>query len=123
MLKTILVVEDNPDMRTGLQVSLEIEGYNVLTARDGEEALTLLAASVPDLILADLKMPHMDGLQLLDEIRKNEAWHNIPTIVLTAVADPTIQSDATWRGAHTCITKPFELETLMDAIKKALIGF
>jgi len=120
MNKTILVVEDDPDMRAGLQLSLEIEGYNVLTANDGAEALNLLASSVPHLILADLRMPQMNGLRLLDEIRGNEMWHDIPVIVLTAVADPKIQSDVTWRGAHACVTKPFELKTLLDTIEGAL---
>ena len=122
MTKTILVVEDNPDMRTGLQVSLEIEDYSVVTANDGEEALALLATFVPDLILADLKMPHMDGLQLLDEIRKNEAWVDIPVIIVTAVMDPTIQSDIKDRGVHAYITKPFKLVALLDAVAEAVSG-
>lgn len=120
MNETILIVEDNPDMRSGLRVSLEIEGYNVLTANNGEEALALLATSMPDLVLADLKMPYMNGLQLLDEIQKNETWRDIPVVIVTAVAEPAVQSDAAWRGAHAYVTKPFEIQALLDAVAQAL---
>lgn len=122
MNETILIVEDDLDMQSGLQVALELEGYNVLTANNGEEAVALLATSVPDLILADLKMPHMDGLRLLEEIQKNKAWRNIPVVVVTAVAEPEVQSRVAWRGAYAYLTKPFELDELLDVIAQILGG-
>ena len=120
MNKTILVVEDNLDMRSGLQLALELEGYHVVTAADGAQALQLLATSVPDLILIDLKMPHIDGLTLLSETQKNEAWRAIPTVVVTAVTESAIESDARERGAHEYITKPFELDDLLETVARFL---
>ncbi len=122
MSELILVVEDNPDMQSGLKATLELEGYSVLTANNGQEALALLTTCLPNLILADLKMPHMDGVRLLEEIQKNETWRHIPVVVVSAVTEPGMQSVVTWRGAQAYITKPFELDDLLDAIAQALSG-
>ena len=69
MGRTILLVDDNAEMLAGLQLALELEGYDVLAAADGLQALALLSTSAPDLCLFDLKMPHMDGLTLLQRGR------------------------------------------------------
>jgi len=120
MPKTILVVEDDPSMREGLKVTLELEGYDVATAADGQEAIQLLEASTPDLIIADVKMRHMDGLTLLGEVRQSERWRHIPTIIVTAAVEPAIESDARWRGAQAYLTKPFELEVLLSTVSQVL---
>lgn len=116
----ILVVEDNPDMRSGLQLALELEGYNVLAATDGAQALELLATSVPDLFLIDLKMPRMDGLALLAETRKNKAWRDVPVIVVTAVAESAIESDVKAQGVRAYFTKPFDLEALLETVARVV---
>jgi DNA-binding response OmpR family regulator len=120
MNATILVVEDDRSMRDGLRVTLELEGYNVLTATDGQKAIRCLETSAPDLIVADVKMPHMDGLTFLTKVRENEAWQDIPIIMVTAAADAETKTTAKWRGAQAYMTKPFDLEDLLATVIRVL---
>lgn len=120
MNTTILVVEDDHSMRDGLRVTLELEGYDVVTASDGQVAVEYLETSTPDLIVADVKMPHMDGLTFLSTVRENEAWRRIPIIMVTAAADAETRSSARWRGAQAYMTKPFDLEDLLATVSRIL---
>ena len=120
MPKTILIVEDNPDMRSGLQLALELENYDVHTVSDGAQALEFLGRSMPELILLDLKMPHVDGLALLAEIKENESWRDIPVIVLTAAVDSATKAKAKEQNIQAYLTKPFDLENLLNTIAQAL---
>ena len=80
----VLVVEDDPVMREMLRRRLEKEGWKVIEAENGRVALERMAERQPELILLDLMMPEMDGFQFLDEVRRQEDWHPIPVIVITA---------------------------------------
>ncbi len=116
----ILVVDDEQRQRSILKTILSEEGYRVYEASTGEEALKILKERAPDLVLTDLKMPEMDGLQLLKKIR--EAGGNQPPEVLIMTAYGTIASavEAIKNGAFDYLTKPLDRETLLIKIRQAL---
>jgi CheY-like chemotaxis protein len=87
-MPTILVVEDELDVATMIGTVLEDEGYEVILARHGREALDILAARRPDLVLSDLMMPVMDGYALLAAMQANFEWQSIPLVLVSAGAPP-----------------------------------
>ena len=110
----ILLVEDNADMQKLLCEMLEWGGHSVMTGRTGQEALLVLqdAQSLPELIISDLNMPRLDGLGLLDAIRKNKDWKDIPFVIMSAnVHDERLNSDVI-RDLSAVIPKPFNLDDL-----------
>jgi len=123
MDKTILVVEDDRSMRNGLRMTLELEGYKVMTATNGKQALEFIGLYKPDLIVADIKMPQMDGLTFMTKVRENKVWCDIPFVIVTAVVESDIEFDAKWRGAQAYMTKPFELEELLGTVNKILANY
>lgn len=114
----VLVVDDNREMAEGLRFALEIEGLRVALASDGELAVKLLEHECPDLILADVKMPRMDGYALLRVVKENAEWCNIPFVFVTAAADWRKAVMAKSMGAEEYIVKPFELEDLMEVVRR-----
>ena len=114
----VLVVDDNREMAEGLQFGLEIEGFRVALASDGELAVEFLEREQPDLILADIKMPRMDGYALLHVVKQNARWRNIPFVFVTATADWREAVIAKSIGADEYIVKPFELENLIKVVKR-----
>ncbi len=120
MKEMILVVEDNPDMTSALKLALEMEGYQVLTAADGLEALRILERVTPDLILADIMMPRMDGYELYQATHQDERWLSIPFIFLTAKTDKEDIRLGKEMGADDYLVKPVEKEDLIAAIRGKL---
>src|SRR3954469_24912066 len=114
----ILVVDDEASARSGLTKLLEQEGYEVETAADGLLALELLAEKAPNLIVTDLKMPNMDGMQLVAKVR--EQYPDIPTIVTTAFSDVSAAVQAMRAGAEDYLTKPVDFDALLLAVERAL---
>ena len=84
--KSILVVDDEPDVRNFLAACIEDAGFNVVTAVDGIDALEKIEARTPDLVTLDLVMPRLSGIELMRKLRRNDKWANIPVIVITAHA-------------------------------------
>jgi len=84
---TILVVDDDPDIRIMLSTVLEAEGYGVLTAKDGVECLDLIKESRPDLLILDLLMPRKDGFAVVRELRSSAEYSHLPILILTAVPE------------------------------------
>lgn len=116
--KTILAVDDEPNMRRLLEISLRQAGYKPLVAADGKDALNILKNQTVDLVVSDLHMPSMNGLELLRTIRQeNEA---LPFIMVTAQGEIKTAVDAMKLGASDYILRPFDLETLEIAIAKTL---
>lgn len=116
--KRILAVDDEPNMRRLLEISLRQAGYQALSAANGREALEILKTEQVDLVLSDLHMPGMSGLELLKNIRSdNEA---IPFIMVTAQGEISTAVEAMKLGAADYILRPFDLEVLEVAIAKAL---
>ena len=114
----ILVVEDDEDMRENLRRILVGAGYEVHLARNGVEAIKVLESLQCHLVLTDLVMPGMGGLDLLDEIRGHE--QNLPVIFLTAFGDRTTMIKATEKGAVDFLTKPIRAASLLGLIKRIL---
>ena len=115
---TILAVDDEPNMRRLLEISLRQAGYRVLSAGNGREALELIQQQQIDLVVSDLHMSGMNGLQLLGTLRK--LHEHLPFIMVTAQGEIKTAVEAMKLGASDYILRPFELETLEVAIEKAL---
>jgi two-component system response regulator HydG len=114
----ILVVDDELSARSGLAKLLDQEGYEVETAPDGVQALALVADKAPNLIVTDLKMPNMDGMELLAKVR--EQYPDIPTIVTTAFGEVSFAVLAMRAGAEDYLTKPVDFDALLLAVERAL---
>jgi DNA-binding response OmpR family regulator len=116
----IVVAEDDEDSRIILVKTLEKNGYEVLAAPDGTSALELLRTSVPDLLISDINMPGMNGLELLKTVRTDENLKSIRVILLTGrSSDEEVMSGIT-EGADYYITKPYIPRSVLDAIKMVL---
>ena len=116
----ILFVEDDDDIRDYNKVLLQSSGYNVMTARNGNEATTLLQDELPDLIITDLMMPEKDGITLIKEIRNNEATDHIPIIVLSARSSAQAKIEGISGGAQVYLDKPFIPAELIALVKNQL---
>lgn len=119
-LAHILVVEDSPVVRMLVEQHLESAGHTVMTASDGNEALQLIAAILPDLILSDLDMPNLDGFGLLSAIRSQEHLAKVPVIFLTSFDDMETFRRSAVLGANEFVNKPFNRTVLLNAISSAL---
>jgi two-component system, OmpR family, KDP operon response regulator KdpE len=114
---TIVVVDDEPHVLEALQVLLEGQGYRVRTARTGPIALDAIAAETPDLVLLDLAMPEMDGVEVSRRLR---SWSRVPILVLSAWTDELQKVGALDAGADDYITKPFSAHELLARIRAIL---
>ena len=119
---TVMVVDDNPDMVTIVKTILEIKGYGVQSAYNGLEVFNLLQKQKSDLILLDIMMPQMNGLEVLTRLKENPDTASIPVILLSAKAlDEDIRVGYKL-GADEYITKPFTRTQLMTSINRLLRG-
>lgn len=116
----ILVVEDHKSMSQAINGILESEGYRVTTATDGIEALEAMEKAVPDLILADIMMPRMDGYTLYERVRARTEWIPIPFVFLTAKSEREDKLKGKDLGAEDYITKPFDAEELIVSVRSRL---
>ena len=118
-LSTVLIVEDNNDMRKYIRTLLA-DRYYVLEATDGQSGLKLAKESVPDLIVSDVMMPIMDGLQLCKKLKEDVITSHIPVILLTARSTEAHQMEGYDSGADAYLTKPFSAELLISRIANLL---
>ncbi|CRM49328.1 EAL domain-containing response regulator [Pseudomonas sp. 58 R 3] len=105
---TLLIVDDEPQVRKLLETLLQHEGYQTLSASSGEEALQLVAQQPPDLILLDIMMPGMDGYEVASQLKGNAATANIPIIMLTALSESEARISGLETGAEEFLSKPVE---------------
>jgi len=120
-MRTILFVEDEPTLQKLVGGFLEKEGYQVISALDGEAGLKLVKKMKPDLILLDLILPRKDGFTVLEEIKKSEATKNIPVIILTNLEGSGDVEKALSLGATTYLVKAnYELEEVVKKIKEVV---
>ena len=119
--KTILVVEDNIYVRDALVQSLQIEGFTLLQAADGRAALNIMHRLTPDIILSDIEMPQIDGIQLYKLIRGNPAWVTIPFIFLTSHDSPELIQKGRELGVEDYLIKPVHAEELVKVINSRLL--
>lgn len=120
MAKRLLVVDDEAKLLRAVAVTLRAEGYEVTTARSGAEALVSINASVPDLIVSDIRMPGMDGYQLARALRASPRTSLIPIIFLTAKGERKDRLAGIRTGVDAYITKPFDPEELLAVISNIL---
>ncbi len=120
MTERILVADDDPDILQVVRVNLELEGYDVETALDGQEAVDKAIAAPPDLILLDIMMPRMDGLTALHRIRGHSVTGNTSIILLTARGLPEDRVRGLELGADDYITKPFDVSELVARVKAVM---
>jgi len=113
----ILVVDDEPQITRVLRASLASSGYDVLLARDGVEAFDLFRESTPDLVITDLFMPRMDGIELTRSIRQ---MSEVPIIVLSVREQETMKIAALDEGADDYVTKPFSTQELLARVRAQL---
>lgn len=117
-MATILIAEDEADLAMGLKDNLQFEGYNVVVASDGEAALLAVQEHSPDLVLLDVMMPKLDGLEVCRRIR--ESGYMIPILMLTAKTEEIDIVRGLEVGADDYVTKPFSVRELLARIKAAL---
>lgn len=122
MTRNILVVDDDPAIQKVLKQALQMEGYEVTTADDGEEALTALEARVPDVVVLDVMMPKVDGFEVLQRIREGDQTSNLPVILLTAKSATEDVWEGWRRGVDYYMTKPFDVEELLTFIEYVFKG-
>src|SRR5690242_4281958 len=114
---SILIVDDNPDNLKLTQLLLELEGYEVLTAQDAEQALSILAGWRPELILMDIQLPGMDGLELTRRLRKTPGLSDVKIVALTAYAMKGDEENARAAGCDGYIAKPIDTRTFPTVVQ------
>ncbi len=120
MNEKILVVDDEPDLLELVRDTLEMAGYTVITASDGEEGLKSITEDSPDLVILDIKMPKIDGMQVLERVRKNPRLNELPIIMLTSLKGEGIIREAREVGANDYIVKPFNQIDLLNRVKRVI---
>ena len=120
-MKKILATEDSPTILAMMKEFLASEGYDVITAVDGQEALDKAKKEKPDLIILDLMLPKIDGYKVCGLLKKDSRYSKIPIIMFTARAQDSDKELGKEMGADAYITKPFEPAVLLGKIKE-LIG-
>jgi len=113
---TILLVEDSDDTRYFMRLELENFGYRVIEAADGEHAIDLAEQELPDIILMDLSLPNLDGLEAAKRIRKQKVLEKIPIIAVTAHQEQTFRQGAAESGFDAYVTKPVDMDFLSELI-------
>lgn len=120
-MKKILFIEDEPTLQKAINKFLENEGYETISAIDGELGVKMAKKTLPSLILLDLILPKMNGFEVLKELKKDESTQNIPVIVLTNLEGSTDVEKAISLGAKDYLIKAnYELSEIAEKIKKAL---
>lgn len=114
----LLLVDDNEELLFSLARAFRKAGYDVQSAPDAEQALTLLDGREPDLVLTDLRLPGLSGLDLLRHVR--ERYPQVPVLIVTAYGDEDTQQAARTHGAFALLTKPVFREELLRAVRSAL---
>ena len=120
MSKTVLIADDEPNIVISLEYLLQRDGYHVLVARDGQEALDTVQLMTPDLVLLDVMLPRLSGFQVCQKIRENPAWSHIRIVMLTAKGRDVEMSKGMALGADLYVTKPFSTKDLLAQIRVQL---
>jgi two-component system, chemotaxis family, chemotaxis protein CheY len=115
---TILIVDDSPTVRRMLEFTLRKQGYKVLAAMNGQEALSRLAETAVDLVITDVSMPVLDGIALLQQIRTDSRWQTLPVVMLTVSGQVQDRLEAQQHGADGFLTKPASSSELIETVQK-----
>lgn len=112
----VLVVDDDPQVLRLLRVNFELEGYDVMTATNGEEALDLVGRDSPDAVICDVMMPGIDGLEVVRRLRADPATVALPLVVVSAKAQRSDVAAGLQLGADAYVTKPFDPAELLKVV-------
>ena len=118
--KKILAVDDEPDFLSFLCMRLEVSGYSVITAKDGDEALNKARETNPDLIILDLMLPKISGFEVCRMLKFDDAFKHIPIIILSALDQKDDKSKVVDMGADAYFIKPFDFKQLLAKIQEFL---
>ena len=118
MNKVILVVDDSPTVRKFVSVSLSMQGFTVITACDGMDALEKLPKAQVDLLITDLNMPNMDGFELIKALRESAEHRDLPVIILSSLSDQPSRERGGQLGVTSYLVKPFSLEKIQYEVAK-----
>lgn len=116
----VLIVEDDDAIRTLLERALASRGFDVVTARDGHEALAAVGAAAPDLAIVDVMMPGLDGFSFVLRLRKRASTADLPVVFMSARTDARSIKTGIGLGARQYVTKPFKMRTLIDKIERVM---
>jgi len=122
MSNTVLIADDEPNIVISLEFLLEQDGYRVLVARDGHEALEAIERELPGLVLLDVMLPGLSGYDVCQRIRQNPAWAKVRVIMLTARGREVEVTKGLALGANAYVTKPFSTRELLDEVRRQLGG-
>jgi DNA-binding response OmpR family regulator len=117
---TVLIVEDDPVILRLLEVNFELEGFTVVLAHDGVEGVEAARSQRPDVLISDIMMPNMSGIELVQALKSDEATSSIPIILLSAKAQTGDLKSGMDAGADDYVTKPFEPLDLVDRVNALL---
>ena len=118
MSRRLLYVDDEDDLRSLVQMHLSLEGYDVETAADGDTALALIQSKPFDIILLDVYMPRMNGIQVLQYLKSHDKGSRL--IILTGANNPYIAKECARLGASAYLSKPYNFHELIDSIDKVM---
>lgn len=120
MSKSILVVDDEPNIVLSLEFLMEKQGFEVRSAYDGEQALQAISESPPDLILLDINMPKVNGYEVCASVRANPAWKDVRILILTARGRDVEREKGLAMGADEYVTKPFSTREVVEKVHELL---
>jgi two-component system alkaline phosphatase synthesis response regulator PhoP len=120
MAKSILVVDDEPNIVLSLEFLMEKQGFEVRSAYDGEQALQAISESPPDLILLDINMPKVNGYEVCASVRGNPAWKDVRILILTAKGRDVEREKGLAMGADEYVTKPFSTREVVEKVQELL---
>jgi len=121
MSKTILVVDDSSSVRTVVKAALMSAGYNVIEASDGKDGISKLTGEKVHLIISDVNMPNMNGIEMVKEIKKLPNYKFTPICMLTTESEQSKMAEGKAAGAKAWIVKPFQPPKLLDAVSKLVL--
>jgi len=120
-MRSILAVDDSPSMRSMLSFTLKQAGYQSVEAEDGVEGLSIANSNKFDLVITDINMPNMDGIELIKELRKLDDYKYTPILVLTTESGDDKKGQGKAAGATGWIVKPFDPDQLLNIISRVIV--
>jgi two-component system cell cycle response regulator DivK len=120
--RVIMLVEDYKETRIAVRLMLEMSGYAVVEALNGQEAVELARENRPDLILMDLRLPVLDGVEATRQLREDETLREVPIVAFSAYGSTEKQEEALAAGCNAFIAKPFGIDEINDLVKSFLPG-
>ena len=118
MAKTIMIVDDSASIRTVVGIALRGEGYTVIEAKDGQDAINKLTGQKVNLIISDVNMPIMDGITFVKHVKQMAAYRFTPIIMLTTESDESKKREGQAAGARAWVVKPFKPEQMLAAVQR-----